>query len=192
MTSASKEIASISKNDRKKPTFSRKIDYSSKSPSRQVEWSLSTLPENFRRKTKSFCSMPKSKKKTFLKENFLEMHFDFWNALLTISPKNWSVGGKLAQSPKMLKKTTFFSDKNCFSANLFYGHVECVFDNTAKMFCLKLQKKSRCTEAKRKTRFLSKQQIHSSPNCAFGHIEGRFTDHAKRTYDNMPKVFCSL
>ena len=153
MTNASKEIASISKNDRKKPTFSRKIDYSSKSPSRQVEWSLSTLPENFRRKTKSFCSMPKSKKKTFLKENFLEMHFDFWNALLTISPKNWSVGGKLAQSPKMLKKTTFFSDKNCFSANLFYGHVECVFDNTAKMFCLKLQKNLDVRKRKEKQDF---------------------------------------
>ena len=81
------------------------------------------------------------------------MHFDHWNAVLTIQLKSCKNGGEMAQSPKMIKKTFFSSVKKFLSAKLFYGHVERVFDNTAKIFCLRLQKKSRCTETKKKQDF---------------------------------------
>ena len=52
------------------------------------------------------------------------------------------------------KKTILFSGKKCFSAKLFYGHGECIFDNTAKVVLPEAaKKKSRCTEVKKKDFF---------------------------------------
>ena len=70
------------------------------------------------------------------------MHFDPRNAVLTIQPKTCTNGGEMAQSTKMIKKTYFSSVKKCFSAKFFYGHVDCIFDNTAKTLLPEAAKKS--------------------------------------------------
>ena len=97
----------------------------------------------------------------------------------------------MAQSPKIFKKNISFSGKKCFSAKLFYGHVECIFDNTAKIDLPEVAKKSRYTQAKKIN--ISFKTINTSfPNFAAGHIECRFLNHAKKLDDKVPKVFCSL
>ena len=139
----------------KKLTFSRKSDCSPKSSCGHVEWILTTLPEILREKTKSFCSMSKSNKEKFSKK-ILEMHFETWNAALTIPLKIWDKSGKMAQNPRMIKKSYSFYGKKCFSAKIFYVHVECIFDNTAgNVLPEAAEKKTRCMEAKRKTWFRS-------------------------------------
>ena len=57
--------------------------------------------------------MPKSNKKPF-KKIFLEIHFDTWNAVSTIPPKFSKNGGKMFQSPKIIKKHSFFPAKSVF------------------------------------------------------------------------------
>ena len=102
----------------KKLTFSRKSDCSPKSSCGHVEWILTTLPEILREKTKSFCSMSKSNKEEFSKK-ILEMHFETWNAVLTIPLKIWDKTGKMVRSPKIIKKTYFFSCKKMFFRKVF-------------------------------------------------------------------------
>ena len=45
------------------------------------------------------------------------MHFDPWNAVLTIQPKSCTNGGEMAQSPKMIKKHIFPPLKSVFLQN---------------------------------------------------------------------------
>ena len=177
----------------KKLTFSRKSDCSPKSSCGHVEWILTTLPEILREKTKSFCSMSKSNKEEFSKK-ILEMHFETWNAVLTIPLKIWDKTGKMVRSPKIIKKKHIFSHaKKCFSAKSFHPHLEYISSNTDKIVLPEAaEKKTRCTEAKRKTRFRSEPLINSSSNCASGHIERCFSYHANKLCDKLPKVFCSL
>ena len=59
----------------------------------------------------------------------------------------------MTQNPKMFKKLFFSPAKKCFSAKFFYGHVECIFDNTAKNDLPEAAKKSRCTKAEKKQDF---------------------------------------
>ena len=119
MTSPSKKLTQFSKMIEKKPTFSRKNDCSSKSSCGHVEWSLTNLPEILRQKTKYFCSMPKSNKENIFRKKFREMLFDTWNAVLTILPKIWNIGGKMAQSPETIKRHIFFAGKKFFNSKIF-------------------------------------------------------------------------
>ena len=120
------------------------------------------------------------------------MHVDTWNAVLTIPPKILNNGGKMAQNPRMIKKIVFFLRKKGFFRKKFLLTRRMHFWHHRQNVLPEAAKKSRCTEAKRKTKLLSKQKIQSSPNCALGHIEFRFSDHAKTLCDKLPKVFCSL
>ena len=62
--------------------------------------------------------MSKSNKEEFSKK-ILEMHFETWNAVLTIPLKIWDKSGKMVRSPKIIKKNIFFlMQKNDFPQSL--------------------------------------------------------------------------
>ena len=62
----------------------------------------------------------------------------------------WWKNGPKSENVKI---TFFFSGKKCFSAKLFYGHVECIFNNTAKNNLPEAAKKSIDVRKRKKNDF---------------------------------------
>ena len=104
---------SIIGNKRKKPTFSREIEYSSKTSCGHAEWSLTTLPEFLRRKTKSFCSCPRVRKKLLRKtsSNYistLEMQFWRFHQNVAVLVEKWPKIRKCLKNYFFLRQKVFF------------------------------------------------------------------------------------
>ena len=136
-----------------------------------------------------FCSMTKSDKKLSSKKistqciSTLGMQFWRFRQKVGIRVENWPEVRKWKRKHSFSQKKVFFRLIFLWTRRLhFWQHCQ-------NSFAWSRKKKSRCTEAKREIRFLSKQQIHSSPICASGHKECRFSDHAKKLCDEVPKAF---